>query len=252
MQQPLPTTLPPESENRFPDCLSMKLAGTPVETDNSSESVVITLHSQEKQNQAEKIDLHLTIRFGEHREQLLGGSVTFGLKGGELKLKLENGKVPLESIELTDEFQVAVEIQTQQEKSSEKQGGTQIAINPNITAATKEAQKTAKTVKSKAYQVRTKGLEDAPVWVFEVKTGDPVLQGLLKNAKLGILKVTGKPCCVEATFEVSMRDLHLTAEGLWPKDISRNKLAVLERAIVQRVLEPKLKPYLSRVVLQYD
>lgn len=112
-----------------------------------------------------------------------------------------------------------------------------------------------------AYQVTTKGSEENPAWVFEVETGEPDLKGLLKpdlkgllkNASLGTLNVTAKPCRVEATFEVSKRDVYLSdAEGLWPQNISRNKKAVLERMIALRLLESKLKPYLSQAQLQYD
>jgi hypothetical protein len=83
--------------------------------------------------------------------------------------------------------------------------------------------------------------------------GEPVLKGFLKRAKLATLNAIALPCRIEATFEVSKRDVCLTdAEGLWSPDISRNKRAVLDRLIVQRLLEPKFKPYLSRAELQYD
>jgi hypothetical protein len=83
--------------------------------------------------------------------------------------------------------------------------------------------------------------------------GEPVLKGLLEKAKLATVNVIALPCHVQATFEVSKRDVCLTdAEGLWPPDLTRNKRAVLDRLIVQRLLEPKFKPYLSRAELRYD
>ena len=42
-----------------------------------------------------EIDLYLTIQFNEQWETLPGGGVKFGLRGGELRLKLRNGAMPL-------------------------------------------------------------------------------------------------------------------------------------------------------------
>ncbi len=104
-----------------------------------------------------------------------------------------------------------------------------------------------------ACQITIKGSDENPAWVFEVETGEPDLKGLLKNASLETLNVTAKPCLVEATFEVSKRDVYLTdGQRLWPQNISCNKKAVLERMIALRLLESKLKPYLSQAQLQYD
>lgn len=104
-----------------------------------------------------------------------------------------------------------------------------------------------------ACQITTKGSEENPAWAFAVETGQPVLKGLLKQALLGTLNVKTKPCYIEATFEVTKRDIYITdAEGLWPSDISRNKRAVLERMIALRLLESKFQPYVSRVELHYE
>ncbi len=65
--------------------------------------------------------------------------------------------------------------------------------------------------------------------------------------------MTAKSCRIEATFEVSKQDVHLTdAEGLWRHDISPNQHAVLERKLVLFLLETKLKPYLSWAQLCYE
>ncbi|GET42036.1 pentapeptide repeat-containing protein [Microseira wollei] len=74
-----------ESENKYPDCLSMKLEAIPV-TDQ------------------QELDLYLTLEFNQQWESLLGGRVKFGLKGGELKLKSEGGEFSLASGELIDAF----------------------------------------------------------------------------------------------------------------------------------------------------
>ena len=101
--------------------------------------------------------------------------------------------------------------------------------------------------------VTTKISEEYPAWVFEEERDELVLKGSLIKINLATLNILALPCKVEATFEVSQRNVCLTdAEGLWLPDISRNKKAVLDRLIIQRLLEPKLKPYLSRAELQYE
>ncbi len=208
MQQPFPTTLPSEPENKCLGYLFMKLEGIPVPPEKQDISL------QPKSATTEQIDLYLTIQFKEQRELLLGGRIKFNLKGGQLRLKLNNGKMPLASRELgvsTDQSQVT------------------------------------------PFQVTTKGSVENPTWVFEVETGKPGLKGLLKNVKLGTLDVTAKPCCIEATFEVSPQDVYLTEdEVLWPQNISKKRRVVIERAIVSCFLKRKLKPYLSRQELRYD
>ncbi|QSJ18245.1 hypothetical protein JYQ62_05345 [Nostoc sp. UHCC 0702] len=186
-----PTTPEPQPENRYPDCLYMELEAIEV--------------------QSGQIELPVTIRFNEQWEPLLNGRVKFGLKGGELKLKLENGEILDNSNHLIGSVELV----------------------------------------STVCQVKTNGLQFNPAWVFELKIGASVLKGSL-DRRLGIMNVTGKPCCVEAIFEVSLKYLHLTnIEGLYPQNVSLNKQLILEAAIRKHLWESKLKPYLSRVELRY-
>jgi uncharacterized protein YjbI with pentapeptide repeats len=70
-----------ESCNLFPECVSMQLETVP--TSSSSEK-------------KEQFDLYLTINFNKQWKSLLDGRVEFSLKGGTLKLNLENGEFTLE------------------------------------------------------------------------------------------------------------------------------------------------------------
>ncbi len=205
MKQPLPIMPQPQHENRYPDCLWMELEAIPVPS--------------------QQLDLPVTIKFNEQWEPLLNGRVKFGLKGGELRLKLKNGQIPYNCRHLTESFELYIE---------------------NETGETDPFQSTL-------CQVTTNGSEVNPGWVFELKMGSQVLKGSLQKKKLGTLMVTDNSCGVEATFEVLLKYLHLTdTEELWPPNISRNKRIVLERAIAKHLLQSKLQPYLSRTVLQYD
>lgn len=234
-------------ENRCPDCLYIKLTVTP------------------KQAAINQIDLYLTINFNEQWQNIIGGRVKLGLKGGELRLKLHNGTMPYESRGLTGSLAFSIEKTRQKQAGRKTQSGikaelSNVAVVPAMSAkaevkasaGTEQTQEVTDEFQFTTCQITTKGSEENPAWAFAVKTGEPVLKGLLKNALLGTLNVKAKPCLVEATFEVSKRDIYLTdAEGLWPSDISRNKRAVLERALALHLLQSKFQPYLSRVGLCY-
>ncbi len=207
----------------------------------------------------EKLKLYLTIQFNEQWVQVpLLGRVRFGLKGGELRLRLKNGKIPLEARNYSGSFDPDVEKQRKQQESQENHSkfeGSWDKNKPGVKAnhGHKNTGGTTDGFQFIDPQITTKGSEENLAWVFEVKTGQPVFKGLLKEVELGTIDVMAKPCYIEATFEVSMPDVHVTgAEGLLSPEISREKHVVLDRKIALLILDHKLKPYLSKVVLKYD
>jgi hypothetical protein len=219
----------------------MQLEGLPVEPGSTD---------------TQQIDLYLSVNFNAHWEPLLGGRFKFGLTGGKLRLKLENGEMPLATRELSGLFDLCVQDVKQQQQDIENQSRVETAVGeskPGVQnkPATEKTTKQIAQSQLTSCQVSTEGSEANPTWLFGVKTGKPILKGLLKKAKLGTLNVTGQPWRVEATFEVSAPDVHLTdAEDLWHHDISPNKHAVLERKLILFLLETKLKRYLSWVQLR--
>jgi len=235
-------------QNRCPDLVFIKLLGKP------------------KSRTINQIDLYLTINFNEQWHNLIGGRVKLGLKGGELRLRLHNSIVPYEWRQLTGALTLSIKKKRLEQVGSKAQTGLEVglsdvAVLPAIASkaeakasvGTEQTQGLTDEFQFTACQITTKGTEENPAWVFASETGTPVLKGLLKNALLGTLSVMARPCHIEASFEVSQRDVYLTdAEGLWPPDISRSKQAVLERMLALRLLESKFKPYLSRTVLHYD
>ncbi|MEO1339760.1 MAG: hypothetical protein AAFV28_01135 [Cyanobacteria bacterium J06635_13] len=208
----------------------------------------------------EQIDLILNIHFGEHKEEIHYGSgnVSFGLKRGELRIKLTNGEVPLKNFKLKEDFQTVVETEVQKERGSEKQSGVQVVLkNPGITAGSKAAQKKSEKAKIIEYQVKTIGSQlNQPSWAFEVKTGKDILEGLLQNTELATINIKSKPCHLMATFEVSKpEDICITnGELLWSRNITKNKIAVIERKIARILLDEVLnqKSFLSRVELIHE
>jgi len=236
--------VPANPVNRYPDCLYFNLRGQ---------------SSPWAQN---KIDLYLTINFNEQWQDLFGGRIKVGLRGGELRLTVDNGTMPYDSRELTGLLALSVPkkrtLQAAQKRQTRVElgmGNMPFGSKPGIkaTAGVEQTQTRADEFRFIACQITTKGSEESPAWEFAVETGAPVLKGLLKNTFLGTLHLQARPCRVEAVFQICKRDLYLTdAEGLWPSDISQNKRAILERMIVLRLLASKYQPYLSRMELRYE
>lgn len=235
----------------------MKLEAIPVLPEKSG-----LFKRQPKSTDIEKIDLLLTVNFNEQRELLFGGRMKFGLKGGKLSIKLENGQILPESRDLGVSIELPVQKQKEKRQQGEGEEQSEMAAaaasqpgdraNPNTEKPTKPTRRTERS-QFATFQVTTKGSQEHPIWVFQANRGEPVLKGFLKNVKLGTLQITAKPCRVEAVFVVSPRDIHMTeVEGLWPPNISKKRRVVIERAIVRRFLRRKLKPYLSRQELRYD
>ena len=205
-----------------------------------------------------QIDLYLTLKFNQQWESLPQGRIQFGLKGGALRLRVEGGEIPYESRIMGSLELVLPRVETDfpanrligDRISGEFEAST---LDPPGNSVTENPLPTAQTDSHSICHVTTKVTEENPAWIFEEERGQPILKGSLNQVKLGTLRVSALPCRVDATFEVSRRDICLThVEGLWSPTISRNKRAVLDRLIIQQLLERKFKPYLSRVELHYD
>lgn len=265
MRQPSLTPLQQKLDNKYPDCLYIQLTGSLAQLDKSSQPFEFNLQSQINQQAAELIDLYLTIRFGIQRQQLAGGTIAFGIKSGVLRLKLRNGRISSELQELAGSLELSLQQERQAQEVHQKQKGTEVSLSDFLLflAGNKTEAQENKPIEPKSdpaekfqftpCQITIQASEQYPAWHFEEKMDESVLKGILKNAKLATLNVIAKPCYIEATFEVSKRDIRLIeAEGLWPPNISRNKRVILERLILLRVLEPKFKPYLSRQELQFS
>lgn len=237
----------------------MELEGIPVQPNSDEPLEFLTTFSQRQH-----FELRLTLKFNEQWESLGQGRVKFGLKGGELRLILENAESPYQSRELVGSVALDIPLNPQEPKSNPTHNAKQVSgftlasfLNshtPQNQVAVNASQKSQKTVASVTIcHITTKVTEENPVWIFEEERGEFALRGLLAQAKLATINVLAVPCRIEATFIVSRRDVCLTdAEGLWKSEISPNKRAVLNRLIIQHLLEPKLKHYLSRAELHYD
>lgn len=141
-----------------------------------------------------QVDLFVSIHCDEVWQRLQQGRLKYGLKGGTITLKLENATL------VEDESRLETG-----ELSSESMLNFQ-AIEDDKNGTNQ--------------------------WILTPKTAHSILQGSLENFKLGTLQIHEFPYQVKAVFNIIPADFQITdAEGVWPHDISPNKLAVLERKL---------------------
>lgn len=207
----------------------------------------------------DQIKLYLSILFNEPGERSQGGQIEFGLKGGELRLRLENATMPSASRQLTGLFDLSGQ-KTRQSQQGKKDNQGSVTVrasegNPGAKASLDIQETLGKTdgYQFPVCRITSRGSEENPTWVFAGEKDKPVLKGLLKRVLLGTLHMTAKPCIVEATFCISSEDIYITnTDKLLPQAIGKKKKIVIERAIARRLLKRKLKPYLSRQELRYE
>lgn len=234
-------------ENRCPDCLYMELVGRPKVTPSNANAC--------------EVNLLLTINFNEQWEKLPGGSVKFGLRSGELRLHLTQGKIPLQSRKLAGELTLDIHKARESQSSSSLQEKTNISLkaslepslkksgNLNVTSESQLALSQSDKFTVVSWQVTTKGPPTSPAWVFEIQTGEPVLKGLLSLRKIATMHVDSTDWKVKAVFEVpTLKDVRITeADGPWLRNASVNKRTILEIGLAKLLLKHKLRPYLSSV-----
>jgi hypothetical protein len=240
---------PVEQENRWPHCLVMQLEPGTASPDT--------------------LELRLTINFNEQHLPLLRGRVTYGLAGGDLSLSLSGGKIPYALREPKNPL--AIQLAADRTVTSTLREGSKGTRSAGVDLEVAESKgKGVAKLQSQAEiqqgterqladkfphvvsQITTKGLEEQPIWSFELKSGDPVLKGSLDQFMLGILRLSGGACRIHATFETLRRHIRITGgDGIWPDDLGQNKRAIIDAAI-RKFLASKLAPYLSRMQIRYE
>ena len=246
----------PIINNRFSDCVAMKLHFNWAQTEANKQPLPSFLSTHSQSTDETEIEVSLTINFsGEQAMKVpagerLGfpnGEVTFGIKRGRLQLNLEACKMLLETINLSPTFKISLEVEQQVEKEFGASLGSKGV--GNIQGKNKAAQKmTVETA-----QVKLTGSEENPGWIFQAQGNQHILEGILSQALLGILQQSSLPCKVEATFVVRGEDVHITwGNILLSKNIHRNKSAVIERALALGYIKPKIEAGpLSKVSWQH-
>jgi hypothetical protein len=240
-----------EHENKCPECLHLEISGEVVTAKGRFPSL--------KKSEPDAIALFVRINFNEQWVNFNFGRVKFGLSGGELRLKLENGKMPSklrsEALKKCPESKVIVERQVAREDENKSQvegsltlGSSKAGIKGGGESRRKDS--ILDKFQFEIAQISHKGEDDRPVWVFENQTEEPVWIKELAGS-LGEMLIEGIPLIVEATFTVEMRQIKITSlENIFSEDI--NKQSIFRAKLAQLILNRTMKPYLSRQVLRYE
>ncbi|MBV6626997.1 MAG: hypothetical protein KI793_29350 [Rivularia sp. (in: Bacteria)] len=206
-----------------------------------------------------QLELYLTLNFNEQWQEILGGQVKFGIKGGELRLSLENGKSPYELRHLMNGSLVVStdkEIEIKQSSENTNSVGSSLSIDKaSLTTKQEDKDKINRTEKFKktTYCIETKGSEEKPIWVFQANADELTIKGNLIDEELATIVITENTYGVKATFEAKKKDIRLTEfEGALPSFLHPNKHKAIENMIVNYLLKNKLKPYLSRAELRHE
>ena len=233
-------------DNKFPDCVFLDL-----------------LWGTARRNY---VDLLIELIFNEQRVPFLSGSIKFGVRGGELRLKITNGLMPLDGRSFHNALDPYVEakraVETEAASQAEKRDTAGLAIGGDSVLSgkadiedkisTRDAITLSDEFDFKRYQITIKGSPDAPGWSFAVKTGEATLIGSLRRQKLGSVELRDRPCEIAATFEVPNSQFWITdVEGPFlPNALSENKRGVV-KALVLRWLRRELGEIMSQGVLLY-
>jgi hypothetical protein len=244
-----------EHDNKCPECLHLEISGEPVASESKGPFSLF------KKSEPEAFSLSVRINFNQQWLVFSFGRVKFGLRGGELRLKLENGQMPSELRNEALKKILARELEIERQSGGEQESKSQVeaSVTPDLSKASLKGVGGQRQKKSqvdkfqlKIAQVSHKGANNQPVWVFENRTGEPVLIGELADS-LGKMLIAGVPWSVEATFTPEMRQVVITGlENLFKDDISGHKLNVFELGFAKLFLKHKTQPYLSRQVLRYE
>lgn len=176
----------------------------------------VRLDLQGNSSQSDRVDLWLSIHFNQQWLSILGGRLCFAIGGGEIKLELgERAQLLLGS-----------------ELSGDLLGSAGLIVEAIAPISPHH-----------------------PRWKFRSKPGEFALKGSLEGIKLATVAIessltTGGIGGIEggigARLTTTLANVQIIeAEGLWPRDISPNKHAILDRTFARFLWQEKLVPYVS-------
>jgi len=256
----MPKKTAPKISNRLPRCVAVELQLRPTAIATDSYDPFATL-PPDSEVSIEMFDIKLTINFGvEHeisvpaRNLFPSGYIKFGLNRSTLNLQLENCEIPLSKVHLVQDLNLSVDYEVSEEKAKKMDVGIAIEESKVIAkAASEQSTKTSHKFKQTQTRIHMTGYDTSYSWIFETIGHEDVLEGFLREQALATLHIINKPCNLIATIEGNKEDIRLT-EGQfgWIKDITKNKWAVIERAIAFKIVANQLQPNISEVTWCYD
>ncbi len=253
----------PEPINRFPSCIGMRMHFKEVKPSERQPRSLPNPFQQKAQILPE-IQVCLTMQFSDQQELdippgdlprvlarlgMPGGKIKFGIRRGKLKLNLTNCSLPLDKVDLCDKFQQTIGVEIQEEIAKEIQVGVSAAgtlgEKPSCTgtgtAGWKTGDKTTQKRQFVDWQVHKTGGEQDPEWQFAQKARKGSLTGTIQRESLGIISGQAAPYQLLATFDIDATDVELTwGDVVYTKNITQNKLAMIERIIALKYIREQL------------
>lgn len=204
--------------------------------------------------------LALTITFGTHHTEYLGGQVWFGLHGGELILQPISGQFSGAALWPPNPLDVGVRIKrtlTDRKSSKDnKSAAVEASLVPlgatfcygsgSEDAATKVIEDVFETIH---WRIRAHGSPTKAIWTFEAEPATPCLEGHLQNELIARFGSDSEAGEVKATFSVYRKDIRiLDSEGFWADIFCKAKIAVL-RARIHKTIAKRMGPVVYTVIL---
>ena len=116
--------------DKFPDCVSFRLS-------ICQKIVKNFLGWPSRKNH----EIFLNINFAEETLKVLGGTVSFGLRQGLLRLKLKGATLPLKNLRLTSQFELVFNREVTIENSNESELSATLSTKPSLVAKMKKTDK---------------------------------------------------------------------------------------------------------------
>ena len=178
-QQPIPLN----SHNRFPYLVLVEIESVPVAIEQSSPSPTSRL-----------VDLKITLQFNlTSFTESDGSSIQLGLRQGQLKLKLTNGRMSFGKRGFVPAFPLAVKRTLEREQT--------FVGNVGLGLGVERGTGTTVTTEHEIPQVLLLGSDEEPIWQFQSHP-DHYLFGVLRQQWFGRIETDEQACTVEATFEI--------------------------------------------------
>jgi hypothetical protein len=213
-----------------------------------------------------RFNLVLDLHFNYQILPIKGGALSFGIRGGELRLSLSG--MQLDTFLIKSDFNWHVEKRTKVSQGSSDTKKQVLTVeasaseaSANVKAGGTEEKTTSGSIGSEAeteYQVwQVSALQgSAPGWRFLLKeSGENYLVGNIIDRPFATIKSTGHPTRLTASFTTEPRYLaiEITDGFAWkegPRDIRRYRIANLY--LWHKVIKPIIVPYMSRVELREE
>jgi hypothetical protein len=178
-QQPIPLN----SQNRFPYLVLVEIEFVPAAIDQSSPS-----------STSRFVDLRITLQFNlTSFTDSDGSSIQLGLRQGQLKLKLTNGRMSFGKRGFVPAFPIAAKRTVEREQT--------FVGNVGLGLGVERGTGTTVATEHEIPQVLLLGSDEEPIWQFQSHP-DHYLFGMLRQEWFGTIETNEQACTVEATFEI--------------------------------------------------